>query len=141
MLDAVADSHYVGDDAGAAALHDLALLAGMYAMFAGFFHGAAMVSTAGVSAKEFAALAGPWLTAMTASLPDLAESIDSGDYTTDVQDLEFTKSAVDLIVRAGRDQHVGAGVLEPVQRIIDAQIADGHGDEVFSRIYEGITHP
>ena len=35
-------STYFGEDAGPASLYDLALLAGMYVMFAGFLHGAAM---------------------------------------------------------------------------------------------------
>ena len=52
---------YFGDDAGMASLYDLALLSGMYVMFAGFFHGAAMVGAVGVPAKEFAARAVDWL--------------------------------------------------------------------------------
>jgi hypothetical protein len=34
-----------------ASLYDLALLAGLYVMFAGFMHGAAMVGAAGVPAR------------------------------------------------------------------------------------------
>jgi NADPH-dependent reductive aminase-like, C-terminal domain len=54
-------AEYFGDDAGLAALYDVALLAGMYVMFAGFMHGAAMVRPAGVTAKEFATRAADWL--------------------------------------------------------------------------------
>ncbi|MGW7792499.1 imine reductase family protein [Streptomyces tricolor] len=55
----------VGADAGPAPLYDLALLAVVYVVFAGFLHGAAMVAPAGVAAGESAAMAAPWLTAMT----------------------------------------------------------------------------
>lgn len=139
VLDVVADSRFFGTDAGSASLHDLALLSAMYAMFAGFLHGAAMVGTAGVSAKEFAAMAAPWLTAMTGSLAHDAEFIDSGDYTTDVQSLDFNKSALDLIVQASRDQGVAVDVMAPVQQLIDRQVAAGHGGESFVRIFEEIT--
>lgn len=44
---------YFGDDAGMASLYDVALLSGMYVMFAGVLHGAAMVGASGVPAKEF----------------------------------------------------------------------------------------
>ncbi|MFD7319301.1 NAD(P)-binding domain-containing protein [Streptomyces sp. NPDC059883] len=68
LLDLRGTSTYVGEDAGPASLYDRALLAGMYVMFAGFMHGAAMVApagvTAGVTAGEFAAKATPWLIAV-----------------------------------------------------------------------------
>jgi 3-hydroxyisobutyrate dehydrogenase-like beta-hydroxyacid dehydrogenase len=43
LLELWGRAEYFSDDAGMASLYDLALLSGMYAMFAGFFHGAAMV--------------------------------------------------------------------------------------------------
>ena len=45
---------YKGPDAGMASMVDLATLSGMYQMFAGFFHGAAMVGSEGMSAATFA---------------------------------------------------------------------------------------
>ncbi len=69
---------YFGEDAGLASLYDLALLASMYVMFAGFMHGAAMVAPAGVPARDFAAMAAPWLTAMTGELEGYATVIDGG---------------------------------------------------------------
>ena len=76
LLDLWGTSTYFGEDAGLASLYDLALLAGMYVMFAGFMHGAAMVAPAGVTAGEFAAMATPWLSAMTGSFRGFAEVID-----------------------------------------------------------------
>ncbi|WP_437944234.1 NAD(P)-binding domain-containing protein [Sorangium sp. So ce281] len=49
LLDLWGESTYFGSDAGMASLHDLAMLAGMYAMFAGFLHGAAMVGSEAVT--------------------------------------------------------------------------------------------
>ncbi|MEJ3745735.1 NAD(P)-binding domain-containing protein [Actinomycetes bacterium KLBMP 9797] len=140
-LDLLAESRYVGADAGLAALYDLALLSTMYAMFAGFFHGAALVATEGVRADEFARMAGPWINAMTAALPYDADFIDKGDYATEVQSLDFNKLALDAIVRVSRDQGIGVDVLTPIQALIHRQVAAGHGRESFVRIYEGIRHP
>ncbi|RCV50691.1 NAD(P)-dependent oxidoreductase [Marinitenerispora sediminis] len=129
---------YFGEDAGLASLYDFALLAGMYLMFAGFSHGAAMMRSAGVPAAEFAERAVPWLTAMAQTIPFGTTAVDTGDYTTDVQSLDFNKAAVDAIVRASRDAGVGLDAIAPVKALIDRQVADGHGAESFNRIFEGL---
>ncbi len=131
------EATWFGADAGLAALYDLAILAGMYAMFAGFMHGAAMVAPAGVSATAFAELAAPFLSAMTGGLSGLAEVVDGGDYTVaGQQSLEF--SDLGDLVQATVDQGVSTEVIAPVQALIRRQIAAGHGKEAFARIYEEI---
>jgi 3-hydroxyisobutyrate dehydrogenase-like beta-hydroxyacid dehydrogenase len=137
-LELLGTARWFGADAGLASLYDLALLSGMYTMFAGFLHGAAMVGTAGVSAAEFAADAGDWLRAMTVSLPYAAAFVDSGDYTTDVQSVEFNKSALDVIVQASRDQGIAPDLVAPIQDLLARQLAEGHGKEAFDRIIESI---
>ena len=128
-----------GDDAGAASLLDFALLSGMYSMFGGFYHGAAMAATGGVSATEFARLASDWLRAMTNSLAGHAAAIDAGDYTDPVQDLWFTKSAVDAIAAASREAGVAQDTIAPIRNLIDRQIAGGHGSSDTVRIYESLA--
>ncbi|GAB3724799.1 NAD(P)-dependent oxidoreductase [Nocardiopsis oceani] len=137
-LEVLGTSEYLGEDPGTASQVDFALLAGMYVMFAGFHHGAAMVRTAGIPASEFAQRAKPWLTAMTAAFDYHAQFLDSGDYTTDVQSLDFNRSALDAIARTSRESGVSVDVVAPVKALIDSQIVEGHGAESFSRIFEGI---
>ncbi|MEU8614052.1 NAD(P)-binding domain-containing protein, partial [Actinoplanes sp. NPDC048791] len=67
LLDRWGESTFFGADAGLAALHDMAMLTGMYTMVAGFLHGAAMLAAEGVPAAEFARLQAPFLAAMTGS--------------------------------------------------------------------------
>ncbi|MET8123216.1 NAD(P)-binding domain-containing protein [Micromonospora sp. NPDC005189] len=142
LLDVWGESSYLGEDAGLASLYDLALLAGMYVMFAGFMHGAAMVAPAGVTAGEFAARAAPWLTAMTNSLREHAAVIDGGDYTVDgTQSLEFTAPALAGIVAASTDQGISTEVVAVVQRLLQRQIDAGHGTEAFERVIESIKRP
>ncbi|MGI5520168.1 NAD(P)-dependent oxidoreductase [Micromonospora sp. CA-259024] len=142
LLDLWGDSTYFGADAGLASLYDLALLAGMYVMFVGFVHGAAMVAPAGMTAGEFAAMAAPWQSAMTGAFQGLAAVIDGGDYTVDgQQSLEFSDVALGGILDASADQGVSTEVLAMVQRLMRRQIDAGHGKEGFARIVESIRQP
>ncbi|TDE25046.1 NAD(P)-dependent oxidoreductase [Nonomuraea mesophila] len=140
LLDLWGTSTYFGTDAGLASLYDLALLAGMYVMFAGFMHGAAMVAPAGVTAGEFAALATPWLTAMTGAFQGFAAVIDGGDYAVEgQQSLHF--SNLSSLLAASSDQGISTDVVAMVQRLIQRQIDAGHGEEGFARIIESIKQP
>ncbi|MEU1281699.1 NAD(P)-binding domain-containing protein [Streptomyces sp. NPDC005805] len=137
LLDLWGESEFFGEDAGLASLYDLALLAGMYVMFAGFLQGAAMVAPAGVTAREFAARSAPWLSAMTGGLAEYAEVVDGGDYTVPgQQSLRF--SDLGDILAAAAEQGVGDEPVAMVQRLIRRQIDAGHGDEGFARVYESI---
>lgn len=138
-LELLAAADYFGDDAGLAAMYDFALLTNMYATFAGFFHGAAMLRSAGVSASAFAERAVGWVTAMAGLLPEYARVIDTGDYESEIfQPVEFHKPAVDAIVRASRDAGVALDIISPVKNLIDRQIADGHGPKAFEHTIEAL---
>ncbi|MEU5717560.1 NAD(P)-binding domain-containing protein [Streptomyces sp. NPDC020403] len=140
LLELWGTATYFGEDPGLASLYDLALLAGMYVMFAGFMHGAAMVAPAGMTARQFAAMAAPWLTAMTGALDGLAAVVDGGDYTVEgQQSLEF--SSLGDLLDASAAQGVSTEVVAMVQRLIRRQIDAGHGEEGFSRIIESIRQP
>lgn len=137
VLDRWADSTYDGADSGLASLFDLAMLSGMYSMFAGFLHGAAMAGSAGMSATEFAGRATPFLSAMTDAFAHFASVIDGGDYTVPgQQSLDF--SDLSHIVRASEEQGVRPVPIAAVQELISKQIAAGHGAEGFARIYESL---
>ena len=135
LLDQWGQSSYFGTDAGMASLYDLAILAGMYTMFAGFLHGAAMVGSEGVPAGEFAARATPFLAAMTGAFAGFAATIDAKDYAGEgQQSLEF--SDLTDLVTASVEQGVSAEVLQPVHEMIQRQIAAGYGAEGFARLFE-----
>lgn len=136
-LDVWATSEFHGEDAGRASLVDLAMLSGMYQMFTGFFHGAAMVASMGMSAADFAARQAPFLAAMTEGLDGYAKVIDGGDYTVaGQQSLEF--SDLSHIVRASEEEGVDPSPIAAVQALISGQIAAGHGSEGLARVYESL---
>jgi 3-hydroxyisobutyrate dehydrogenase-like beta-hydroxyacid dehydrogenase len=131
---------YFGDDAGMASLYDLALLSGMYVMFAGFFHGAAMVGASGVPAKEFAARAADWLQTVVGLISEYAEVIDGGDYSVPGQQ-SLVFSDISDIVNASRAQGISTEVVDVVQRLIHRQIDAGHGSDGLARVIESIKNP
>jgi 3-hydroxyisobutyrate dehydrogenase-like beta-hydroxyacid dehydrogenase len=140
LLETWGAAEYFGDDAGMASMYDLALLSGMYVMFAGFFHGAAMVGAAGVPAKEFAIRAVSWLQAVLPAVTEYAEVIDGGDYSLPgQQSLNF--SDLTDILDASRQQGISTEVVDVVQRLIHQQIDAGHGRDGFARVIESIKHP
>jgi len=137
LLDTWATSTYDGADPGMASLVDLAMLSGMYQMFAGFFHGAAMVGSEGMTAEEFARRATPFLRAMTSGFREYAAVIDAGDYTAPgQQSLEF--SDLGHIVSASEEQCVDPATLVALQGLITREIAAGHGSEGFARVFESM---
>ena len=72
---------------------------------------------------------------MTGSFPDFATTIDAKDYVGErQQSLQF--SDLTQLVTASVEQGVSAAVLRPVHQIIQRQIAAGHGNEGFARIFE-----
>ncbi len=137
ILDRWGTSSYFGKDAGLASLYDLALLSGMYVMFAGYMQGAALVATAGISATDFAGRAAPWIAAMTGGLEEYGRVIDGGDYTVPgQQSLDF--SDLSDMLRAADEVGVGSQPIAMVQELILAQRQAGHGTEAFARIYESV---
>jgi 3-hydroxyisobutyrate dehydrogenase-like beta-hydroxyacid dehydrogenase len=129
------DVTYFGEDAGVASLYDMAMLSGMYLMFAGFFHGAAMVASAGFRAEEFAARQTTFLAAMTGSFAEFGRIVDAKDYAGEgQQSLEF--SDLTKLVRAAADAGVSTELIESVQQLIRRQIDAGHGKLGVARIFE-----
>lgn len=125
-----AGTEYVGIDPGHAALHDVALLSGMYGMFAGITHAFALLRGTDVAPGDFAALLVPWLNAMAGSTHQTAERLESGDYTTGVvSTLQMQVAGTDTLLRTAREQGVRPDLLSPFLELMRRRLADGHGTE------------
>ncbi|TNY35989.1 NAD(P)-dependent oxidoreductase [Thermomonospora catenispora] len=122
-LNALGRAVFLGADAGRAALYDLALLAGMYGMFGGFYQAAAMVTSAGVPAARFAPLLVSWLTAMLDTLPGTAAGLEEGAYDDGSSDLEMQLIAFDNIRAAAHDLGVGDDLLRPLRDLYERALA------------------
>ncbi len=136
VLTAFGAATYLGADPGQAALQDLALLAGMYGMFGGFVHAAAMVRSEKVPVRGFTErLLIPWLSAMQGAMLDMADQIDSGDYTAVESDLSM-QVANDGIVAVSRALGVSPELIEPVFALMNRRVAQGHGGDDFPSVIE-----
>ena len=80
LLEQFAPLHVLGEDAGAAEEHNLALLGTGYGALTGFLHATALMRAAGVPATQFAVLAQTWLGGIAEFMTDLAGEIDRRDY-------------------------------------------------------------
>lgn len=130
-------ANYLGADAGLASLHDLALLSGMYGVFAGFFHATALVNSEGIPAGSFLELLRPWMIAMTGELSGYAQKIDSGRHGVNVvSNLGMQTASLDNILTATREQGVAADLLEPMLNLFRKRAGTGFGDEDISGIFE-----
>ncbi len=136
-LESLGTGKYLGGDAGLAALYDLALLAGMWGMFAGALHAVALVGTEKVEAREFMSLLIPWLNAMTGGLPGLAEQIDTRDYTKDVvSNLGMQAVAYVNLIEASKSQGVSTDLIAPMHDLMKRAVAAGYGAADLSSLIE-----
>ncbi|MEV6661745.1 NAD(P)-dependent oxidoreductase [Nocardia fluminea] len=103
VLELFGRAEFVGTDLGAAAMYDVSILGGMYAMFAAFRQGGAMVRSTGGSAARLAALMGPFLQAMASLLAGYAPGIDNPAEYVQQQSDEFTAAAIDLIDKSAAE--------------------------------------
>ncbi|SNT19870.1 3-hydroxyisobutyrate dehydrogenase [Actinomadura meyerae] len=134
-----AAARYVGDDAGSAALHDVALLSAMTGMFAGMAHAFALMRDA-ASPGEFAPLLIEWLTAMVASADGMAAHLESGDYTSGVtSNLAMMVQGNRTLLRTAEEQGVSPELLTPFMSLMERRLADGHPDEGTTGVVDLLT--
>ncbi|QTD98391.1 NAD(P)-dependent oxidoreductase [Streptomyces cyanogenus] len=125
-----AGTEYVGADPGLAALHDVALLSGMYGMFAGITHAFALLRGTEVAPRDFAALLVPWLNAMAGTAEETAGRLASGDYTTGVvSNLAMQVAGSETLLRTAHEQGVSAELLTPFLGLMRDRLAAGHATE------------
>ncbi|MGA4840349.1 NAD(P)-dependent oxidoreductase [Streptomyces sp. G45] len=136
-LAALADTKWVGENAGLAALWDLSLLTGMYGMVMGVAQAFAMTGAAGVPPKEFAPLLSEWIIAMVhGNVPGTAAALESGRHLTDVSSLEVNQAAFPNLLAAFADAGVSDELFAGVQPLLDRAVAEGHGADGLSRLAE-----
>lgn len=138
QLDLLGAPTFVGTDPGLASLYDVALLSGMYGMFAGFFQSVAVADSARIKATDITALLVPWLNGAAAALPGFAAEIDSGDYTTETSNLDINTVGLANMLTATKAQGIGVDLLTPLHTLLERQIAQGHGSASLSRAIESL---
>ncbi|MGW1103277.1 NAD(P)-dependent oxidoreductase [Streptomyces sp. NPDC002540] len=130
VLAVPAGTSYVGEDAGFAALHDVALLSAMYGMLAGISHAFALVRKENIDPTTLAPLLADWLVAMTPSVHASAAQLADGDYTRGVvSNLAMQVAGSATLLRTAEEQGVSSELLTPYLDLMGRLLADGRGNE------------
>lgn len=126
---------FLSEDAGAASLHDLALLSGMYGLFSGFLHATALVRSS-TPAIKFTDLLVPWLGAMTEYTKVMAKQIDEGKYASEGSNMAMQLAAIQNIIDTSEAQQVSADFIRPMKRLMEKAVAAGHGGDDISALID-----
>ncbi|MFF1612034.1 NAD(P)-dependent oxidoreductase [Amycolatopsis sp. NPDC058278] len=138
VLEVLGTPVFLGEDAGLAALYDLALLGMMWSTMAGYLHALALVGTEGVTPERFEPLASAWQSAVGGFLPRIGEQFASGDYATDVSALDINAAGLGLLVETSRAQGIGTAVPAALRELFDRAVAAGHGSHAIASVIEKI---
>jgi len=138
VLSVLGEPVFLGEDAGLAALYDLALLGIMWSTMAGYLHALALVGTEGVTPSTFTPMASSWLSAVGGFLPGIGAQVESGDYETDVSALDINAAGLGLLVETSRAQGITAAVPAVLRELFDRAVAAGHGSHAIASVIEEI---
>ncbi|MFJ9783614.1 NAD(P)-dependent oxidoreductase [Amycolatopsis sp. NPDC101161] len=138
VLAVLGEPVFLGEDAGLAALYDLALLGIMWSTMAGYLHALALVGTEGVAPSVFTPMALSWLSAVGGFLPGIGSQVVSGDYSTDVSALDINAAGLGLLVETSRAQGISASVPAALRELFDRAVASGHGAHAIASVIEEI---
>ncbi|KFY62601.1 hypothetical protein V497_02286 [Pseudogymnoascus sp. VKM F-4516 (FW-969)] len=122
---------YMGTDPGAAALYDLALLAGMYGMFAGSLTAMALMRRLGGEETLEARVEGllnPWMAALIPYQAAMAGSVDRGSFEALGNPVGMQREALKNILRACEEEGVDGGCLGYFEGLVGRVVEDKGGD-------------
>ncbi|MBP5941802.1 NAD(P)-dependent oxidoreductase [Streptomyces acidiscabies] len=132
---------YVGDDAGFAALYDVALLSAMYGMFAGAAHAFALIRKEGIDPTALAPLLADWLTAMAPAVHQTADQLRTGDYTEGVvSSLAMQTAGTPTFLNTAEQQGVSTELLAPYFALMRRRLAEGGGEESLTGVVDLLVH-
>ncbi|MEU6488156.1 NAD(P)-binding domain-containing protein [Streptomyces sp. NPDC046887] len=120
VLAALAGTVWAGDDPGHAALTDVALLTGMYGMFAGAAQAFALVRRDGLDPAVFAGLLGPWLTAMAGLVQESGGTPDD-----EGSSLAMQVASTEVLLRTAEEQRVSSELLTPYYALMSRALETG----------------
>ncbi|MGW4606243.1 NAD(P)-dependent oxidoreductase [Streptomyces sp. NPDC004532] len=132
---------YVGEDAGFAALHDVALLSAMYGMFAGTAHAFALIRNDDIDPASLAPLLADWLVAMAPAVHQTADHLRSGDYTTGVvSNLAMQVAGTPTFLSTAEQQGVSPELLSPYFELMRRRLTEYNGEEGLTGVIDLLVH-
>lgn len=139
MLRQLGTIAYHGEDAGAAAVEFMAQVAVGYEFLIGFLHTLRLVQAEGVDVAGFAERVAGSLAGYPPLLTSFGKAVKSGEYGPDLGSLDVQAALMDDMISHRESIGVEAVRMREVKELMDRRIADGHGDQGFSSLFELLT--
>jgi 3-hydroxyisobutyrate dehydrogenase-like beta-hydroxyacid dehydrogenase len=125
------DPRHVGDEVGAAAVLNMALLTHELCSYLGVWQGAMVCRAEGIGVDAFASILLPGDLAT-----DLAWRIHAADFDNPGATLEVWSAALDLIIEQARDAGINREIPELIASLFRRAIALGHGKRDIATLIE-----
>lgn len=140
-IDELGKTTFYGDDAGLAAIDFLAQVAIGYEFLIGLLHTFRLMHTEGVDITEFASRVAETMTGYAPLVTMFGAAIASGEYAPDLGDLNVQVALMDDLIEHRESAGVDTIRMREVRTLMQRRIADGHGDEGFSSLFELLGSP
>ncbi|MFF8642244.1 NAD(P)-dependent oxidoreductase [Streptomyces sp. NPDC015345] len=127
---------YHGEDAGAAAVEFMAQVAMGFELLIGFLHTLKLVQAEGVDVTEFTDRLAASVAAYPPLLTSMAEAVKSGEYGPDLGSLDVQAALMDDLISHRESVGVESVRMREVKTLMTRRIAEGHGDQGFSSLFE-----
>jgi len=127
---------YHGEDPGLAALEFMAQVAVGYEFLIGLLHTLALVRAEGADVAGFAERVAASVEGYVPVVDAFGAAIVSGEYGPDLGSLDVQAALMDDLISHRESLGVDALRMREVKRLMDERIAQGHGDQGFSSLFE-----
>lgn len=127
---------YHGTDAGLAAVEFMSQVAVGYEFLIGFLHALRLVQAEGVDVAGFAERVAGSLGGYPPLLTSFGAAVKSGEYGPDLGSLNVQAALMDDMISHRESIGVEAVRMREVKELMDRRIAQGHGDQGFSSLFE-----
>ncbi|MDR7129735.1 3-hydroxyisobutyrate dehydrogenase-like beta-hydroxyacid dehydrogenase [Algoriphagus sp. 4150] len=136
ILEVLGTITYFGDDPGAAAVDFQSQVALGYEILLGFLHTLRLVQAEGVDIEAFAGRAEVTMRDYLGLLSPFAKAIKNAEYGPDLGPLHVQAALFDDLIGHRESQGVETVRMREVKHLMDRRIADGHGGQGFSSLFE-----
>lgn len=135
------DTSHLGAEIDLAALYELAVGGTLLPALVGFFQGAALVTSRGITASAIVPHTVKWLEMIGSVLPDLAREIDTGDYRDPASSLGMIYAGAAHDAEIGVEGNLDVSWQAPIHDLLRRAVAEGYGDLSISALVEMLRKP
>ncbi|MDA3645366.1 NAD(P)-binding domain-containing protein [Saccharopolyspora indica] len=129
-------SVFVSSNPGVPGIYGMAVHGTMWGLLNGFLHAAALLSSEGITTEQFLEHADPSLAALAAFLPMLGGEVDRAEHATEFGGLKHHLPSIDDLVAESRARGLDVELPAHSQALVNRALADGHGDDSYSRLVD-----